>query len=151
MTYYATDPTDPAAPVELTEWNGLTVGMAVDYVNPRAGGLPGPITLSALYQMGLGGPVVAILNEGEFEVMARNLKPAAATVTGTVVSGPRFPEITVALLGHDGNAFAILGAVTRALRIAGVPRDEVDRYTTEATSGDYDNLLAVTMRWVDVQ
>jgi hypothetical protein len=59
-------------------------------------------------------------------------------------------DIEVELIGHDGNAFAILGAVQRDLKRAGVPKEERDAYFTEATSGDYDNLLAVTMKWVNI-
>lgn len=55
----------------------------------------------------------------------------------------------VKLVGEDGNAFSIMGRVTRALRGAGYSKEEIDRYTKEATSGDYNHLLAVTMRWVD--
>jgi hypothetical protein len=53
------------------------------------------------------------------------------------------------LSGEDGNAFAILGRTTRALRQAGLAQDEIDQYYAEATSGDYDHLLHTTMRWVE--
>lgn len=59
-------------------------------------------------------------------------------------------DLTVQLTGHDGNAFAIMGAVSQALRRAGVDKAEIDTYVDEATAGDYDNLLRVTMRWVNV-
>lgn len=64
---------------------------------------------------------------------------------------PKYPKIKVKLVGRDGNAFAILGAVGEALRKAGV--DPVDRvaFRTEAMSGDYQNLLATAMRWVTVR
>ena len=62
---------------------------------------------------------------------------------------PRYPDIQVQLTGQDGNAFAILGRTTAALRAAGVPSEEIDAYFAEATSGDYDHLLQTTMRWVD--
>ncbi len=55
----------------------------------------------------------------------------------------------VKLVGEDGNAFAILGRVRRALRDAGASPECVERYTREATSGDYDHLLAVTIEYVD--
>lgn len=63
--------------------------------------------------------------------------------------GVRHPDISVQLTGEDGNAFAILGAVSKALRRAGYG-DEVQAFTDEATSGDYDHLLATAMQWVDV-
>ena len=58
---------------------------------------------------------------------------------------------TVKLIGEDGNAFAILGRVERALKKAGYSRDETDEYLEEATSGDYNDLLSVTMEWVEVK
>lgn len=61
----------------------------------------------------------------------------------------KFPEVTVQLVGEDGNAFAILGRVTRALKRAG-HRDEVDAFMDEATAGNYDQLLQTVMRWVTV-
>lgn len=59
-------------------------------------------------------------------------------------------DITVQLTGEDGNAFAVLATVQRALKNNGVPKEERDQYFVEATAGDYDNLLSVTMNWVDV-
>lgn len=62
----------------------------------------------------------------------------------------KYPEIKVQLTGEDGNAFAIMGAVQKALRKAGVPQTELDEYYKESTSGDYDHLLRTAMRWVSV-
>jgi len=62
---------------------------------------------------------------------------------------PRYPDVHVQLSGLDGNAFSILGRVSKALRDARVPRAELDQFRVEATSSDYDNLLATAMRWVD--
>lgn len=58
---------------------------------------------------------------------------------------------TVRLLGEDGNAFAILGRVSRALKRAGFSDEYIEGYVEEATSGDYDHLLQVTMGYVDVE
>jgi hypothetical protein len=58
--------------------------------------------------------------------------------------------IEVDLIGHDGNAFAVLGRVRQAMQRAGVAPDVIVAYTAEATAGDYDHLLATTMRYVDV-
>jgi hypothetical protein len=52
--------------------------------------------------------------------------------------------------GQDGNAFAVIGAVQRALRKAGVHQDEINQYLKDAMSGDYDNMLRTTMDWVEV-
>jgi hypothetical protein len=62
----------------------------------------------------------------------------------------KYPEIEVQLTGQDGNAFAIMGAVSTALRKGGVPKDEINEYTTQSMSGDYDNLLRTAMEWVSV-
>ena len=48
----------------------------------------------------------------------------------------------------DGNAFAVLGAVKRALERAG-QGDKVQGYMAKATSGDYDTLLRVSMEFVE--
>jgi len=61
----------------------------------------------------------------------------------------KYPEIEVQLTGEDGNAFAIIGAVTKALRRAG-HGDDVQAFTNEAMAGDYDHLLRTAMAWVDV-
>ena len=61
---------------------------------------------------------------------------------------PKYPDIVVDLIGEDGNAFAIMGRVTRAMRNAGLPTEEVEQFRTEAMSGDYDNLLRTVMLWV---
>jgi hypothetical protein len=61
----------------------------------------------------------------------------------------KHPEVFVQLTGEDGNAFRILGATEKALRKGGVPEKDVKEYMTDARSGDYDNLLRVTMDWVD--
>jgi hypothetical protein len=64
---------------------------------------------------------------------------------------PKYPDITVSLVGGDGNAFAILGAVKKALRRGGVDQAECDAFFDETTSGDYDHLLQTAMRWVEVE
>ena len=61
----------------------------------------------------------------------------------------KYPDIEVEL--WDGNAFAIIGSVTKALRRSGVSREEIDQYCEESMSGDYDNLLRTTMKWVTVK
>lgn len=63
---------------------------------------------------------------------------------------PKFPNIEVQLTGEDGNAFMIMGLVQKALRRAGVSADDIKAYQDSAMSGDYDNLLRVTMETVEV-
>ena len=57
------------------------------------------------------------------------------------------PEVQ--LIGENGNAFAIMARTGQALRQAGVPDDLLEQYYKEAKSGDYDNLLRVTMEWTE--
>ena len=60
----------------------------------------------------------------------------------------KYPHVNVTLT--DGNAYAIIGAVTVALRRAGVSAAEQSAFREEATSGDYDNVIQTAMRWVNV-
>lgn len=62
----------------------------------------------------------------------------------------KYPDIQVQLTGNNGNAYAIMGAVSKALRRNGIPQEEIDLYMEESQSGDYDHLLVVAMQWVDV-
>ena len=54
------------------------------------------------------------------------------------------------LVGQDGNAFNVLGLARRAARKAGWAKEQIDAFLKEATSGDYDNLLATCMKHFDV-
>jgi hypothetical protein len=51
--------------------------------------------------------------------------------------------------GPGGNAFRLLGLARAALREAGRAED-VERFVTEATAGDYRELLAAIDRWFRV-
>ena len=62
----------------------------------------------------------------------------------------KYPQVTVQLIGTDGNAFSIMGLVNRAMYRAGLTAEQVTEYMDEATAGDYDHLLQTTMRYVDV-
>lgn len=59
-------------------------------------------------------------------------------------------DVKVKLIGEDGNAFYILGKTIKALKKAGYD-NLAKQYEMEATSGDYDNLLRVTMKYVEVE
>lgn len=63
---------------------------------------------------------------------------------------PKYPNIEVQLTGQDGNAFYIIGTCLQAMRPAGLPQSERDEFQKQATSGDYNNLLATCMEWFDV-
>ena len=55
------------------------------------------------------------------------------------------PKVVVPLVGKDGNAFFIIGRVTRAMRAAKWTPGEIAVYLDAAKASDYDNLLRVTM------
>jgi len=63
---------------------------------------------------------------------------------------PKYPNVRVKLVGNDGNAFVVLGQVRRALKNAGISEEEIKKFTDQATSGDYDNLLNTCIEWVEV-
>ena len=63
----------------------------------------------------------------------------------------KYPEITVRLIGLDGNAWAILGRVRKALYKAGVSEDELNQFMANATAHDYNHLLQTVTRWVNVE
>lgn len=64
---------------------------------------------------------------------------------------PTFPNVHIQLSGRDGNAFAIVGRVNRALKAAGIGRDEINEFTEAAmNSGSYDDLLRLAMSTVEV-
>jgi hypothetical protein len=54
------------------------------------------------------------------------------------------------LVGQDGNAFNILGLARRAGQKAGFPKEKMDAFMKEATTGDYDHLLQTCMKYFDV-
>jgi hypothetical protein len=54
-------------------------------------------------------------------------------------------KVTCKLTGEDGNAFAIIGRVQKALRQAGTSQEVKDKYFADATSGDYNHLLDVSI------
>ena len=55
------------------------------------------------------------------------------------------------LIGRDDNAFAILGAAKRAATKAGWTAGQWTAFRMQATSGDYDALLAACMEHFDVR
>ncbi|OQA76214.1 MAG: hypothetical protein BWY31_04650 [Lentisphaerae bacterium ADurb.Bin242] len=69
------------------------------------------------------------------------------------MSGQTYPvtNVTVRLVGTDGNAFALLGKVRQALRRAGYDAGFIEQFTKEAMAGSYDELLACIMRYVNVK
>ena len=44
---------------------------------------------------------------------------------------PKYPDITVKLIGENSNAFNILGICIKAMRRAGLPEEQVDEFRME--------------------
>ena len=59
-------------------------------------------------------------------------------------------NIRVKLVGEDGNAFTIIGRVSKALGREG-HENLVKEFQAEAMSGDYDHLLQTAMDYVEVE
>ena len=60
-------------------------------------------------------------------------------------------DVTVKLIGEDGNAFNLIGLVNRALR-KGPGEDAAKEFTTSAMScGSYDELLSLIQETVNVE
>ena len=64
---------------------------------------------------------------------------------------PKYPHVTVPMVGENGNSFSILARVRQALRQAGIDKTEIEAFTEDAMSGDYDHLLQVVMATVEVE
>ncbi len=58
---------------------------------------------------------------------------------------------TIKLFGQDGNAFSIMGNIKRALKRTGADKEYIDKYLREATSSDYNHLLTVSMKYVNIE
>lgn len=64
---------------------------------------------------------------------------------------PKYPLVTIELIGRDSNAMSILGNCTQTARLSGVPQEELDIFFEEATSGNHDHLIQTCMRWFNVK
>lgn len=53
------------------------------------------------------------------------------------------------LVGVDGNAFAVMGYVSKAMRHSGFTSKECNEYLADAQSDDYNHLLAVSVDMVE--
>ena len=76
------------------------------------------------------------------------------TATGSgvprTVQSPKVDRPVLVLIGHDGNAFNVLAKARRALLLAG-RGDEWAIFMADATSSDYQHLLATVMDWFEVE
>jgi hypothetical protein len=72
------------------------------------------------------------------------------TMTSTNETASPLTDAIAQLNGQDGNAFGILGRVRRAILASNRP-DLADEFMREATSRDYEHLLATCSRYVTVE
>jgi len=59
------------------------------------------------------------------------------------------PKVRMKLEGADGNAFAILQRFAESARRQGWDKESIDNVMTQATSGDYNNLIYTMLQYVD--
>lgn len=65
-------------------------------------------------------------------------------------TGPKYPDVEVQLTGGDGNAFAIIAAVRRALIKDVGPEAAQDWMRDSMDCASYDDLLALAQQTVEV-
>lgn len=53
------------------------------------------------------------------------------------------------LVGIDGNAYAVMGYVKRAMIQEGASKEDIQSYLDDAMSSDYSHLIAVSADMVD--
>ena len=71
-------------------------------------------------------------------------------MTTTNEYAPPLSDAVVQLTNEDGNAFAILGRVRRAILRSNHP-ELAEQFVVEATAGEYYHLLATCLRYVTVE
>ena len=54
------------------------------------------------------------------------------------------------LIGIDGNAYSIMGYVKNAMKKEGMSSEEINDYTEDATSGDYNHLLSTSVAMIEM-
>ena len=53
------------------------------------------------------------------------------------------------LVGVDGNAYAVMGYVQRAMRAANMSKEDQDAYLEDAMSSDYNHRLCVSIDMIE--
>ena len=82
--------------------------------------------------------------------------PAHAQRTGmrndTNSNMPLHPTVHVCLSECDGNVYAILGTIRRAVMRSALPdrREVWEVFRAEANRGDYNHVLATAFRWFEI-
>jgi hypothetical protein len=50
----------------------------------------------------------------------------------------------------DGNAYSIMTRVIKAIKQKGASDTDIQKYKMEATCGNYQNLLTISMDWLEM-
>jgi len=58
--------------------------------------------------------------------------------------------ITIRLSGRSRIPDNVISRVAKALKLGGVSKTEVHQFREEAIGGDYDHVVAIAKRWVEV-
>ena len=58
-----------------------------------------------------------------------------------------YKKVTVELISRDGDTFAIIGRVIRAMKKADIPIKIRNEYRREAMSSDYSHLIYITLQY----
>jgi hypothetical protein len=67
------------------------------------------------------------------------------------MSDVKYPNVTVQLIGEDGNAFNLIGRVAHELRVAIGRKAEMEFKTQAFECSSYDELLALIIQTVIVE
>jgi hypothetical protein len=73
------------------------------------------------------------------------------TAIATPDGDPARPRPRCRLTGRDGNVFAVIGAVRRALRNAGQAERAREFVERAGTAGSYDEVLRLCFEYVDAR
>lgn len=63
-------------------------------------------------------------------------------------AAPKYPEIKLDLNGPEGNAFYIMGAISRVLKIANESQDTIQSVLDDMKSSNYEHLCEVASRYI---
>lgn len=63
-------------------------------------------------------------------------------------STPKYAKVALQVSETDSSAFGVVNAARQALRKAGASRAEIEAFSKEALSGDYNHVLNTTASWV---